>query len=783
VKLRTQILLFLFLFALTPLLVSVGINLPLVLDRTELFYHKAYLQNLRADFRDLDQHLASRDEMVRLLAKLPEPGLVLGHGTSPATESDAATIPDESIDLARARYTAWINQILYDQMDIIQISFLGDDGQERFWLMRDRETQQWQPTSEIPDRPPVEFVEATLRSDRPAVLVSPISINQKLGAEDPRWLMTLRLACPIGDRNHPPWLGAVVMYLDIGGMARRYSNTLWVHQSGQFLEQALGSTPSGNAFALYPGLKEIFSQNKPGLWKGNGEQLMWVPLLRTEDSDPLWVGRRVDPFPLADYRNALILRVSLIILFLVAVIWLASRWFADRADQVGHELKDGIQAVLEREEPATFSWSGPQELTALGESLTRLTERHVRNTRNLQEHARQLEESNRYKSEFLANVSHELRTPLNSVLLLSKLLASQDSGMNADHRRQVQVIHEASKDLQSLIDNILDLSRIEAQRINFNLEAVDLPALLNEMAELVRPQFEAKHLPLLVEIDDAAAWKIFSDPDKLGQIIKNFLSNAVKFTEQGEVVLRLSAVSTTQDCPCPVRISVTDTGIGIPRSQHGRIFEAFRQADGSTSRRYGGTGLGLAISNQLAHLLGGEIELDSHEGMGSTFALHLPLEFNRSRVDEEQISSMEEALPLDETIGESPAPPEAHFTGQQILLVDADVQSLLRLTPLLERWGLQVSAAADRSEAEETLADGDWPDLVLVDLMLPNHEGYDTIRFLRNNSKNAQPPIIALTQGDAGSREAKAAGVNALLHKPVDAVELKELLSQHLRPI
>ncbi|MES9967290.1 MAG: hypothetical protein ABW074_08475, partial [Sedimenticola sp.] len=185
-KLRTQILLFFFLFALAPLVIAVVINLPLVLERMELFYHKAHLQNLRADFRDLDQHLASRDEMVRLLSKLPEPGVVMGNGES----------TPENIDLARTQYSQWVNQILLDQLDIVQIVFFDQEGRERFWLDRDINSQQWQPTTRRPPPTPKVFIEAALKSDTGRALVSPISIDRT--AEDPRRFMTLRLISPIG---------------------------------------------------------------------------------------------------------------------------------------------------------------------------------------------------------------------------------------------------------------------------------------------------------------------------------------------------------------------------------------------------------------------------------------------------------------------------------------------------------------------------------------------------------------------------------------------------------
>ena len=181
-KLRSLILLFLLVFGLTPLILAVMINLPLVLDRTALFYQKAYLQNLRADFRDLDQHLASRNEMIRLLAKLPEPGLILGEAGD-----------ENQTDLARARYTAWINQILGDQRDIIQILFLGPDGGERFWLTRDPKNGHWSPSAEPPQAPSGKFVDAGLRLQPGAVLVSRIRVDTGASSANPRQLMTLDL--------------------------------------------------------------------------------------------------------------------------------------------------------------------------------------------------------------------------------------------------------------------------------------------------------------------------------------------------------------------------------------------------------------------------------------------------------------------------------------------------------------------------------------------------------------------------------------------------------------
>ena len=773
-KLRTQILLFFLLFALTPLIIAVLLNLPLVLERMELFYHKAHLQNLRADFRDLDQHLASRDEMVKLLAKLPEPGTVLGSRQNQ---------DEKAIDTARARYTEWINHILRDQSDIIEIVFLDQGGGERFWLERDITTQEWRPTPDLPQQANPRFIETALKGNPGNVLVSSISLNPEAGINDPRRYMTLRLASPIADRSDDTVIGGIMITIDVGGIASFYSNTLWVHDNGTFVEHPGQGAPKGSAFQRFPGLQQIFSSEKAGLWEGEGKQIMWVPMFYTEQSGALWVGRWVDPSPIAQFRNALTLRVLSIVFTLSLAVWFAARWVAKRADRISQELLDGVQNVLQDKEGVAFAWSGPRELKKLGDSLSQLAAEHGRNIRNLRTHARKLEESNRYKSQFLANVSHELRTPLNSILLLSKMLGDKDSGLGKEQIQQAQVIHEAGADLRTLIDNILDLSRIEAQRTSFNLEKINLPQLLEGLMELVHPQFQAKRLPLKLVIDNDAPRRIHSDPDKVRQILKNFLSNAVKFTARGSVTLRLSDAGNTSRCNCDLRISVQDTGIGIPRSQQAHIFEAFKQADGSTSRRYGGTGLGLTISEQLAHLLGGEIELDSREGKGATFSLLLPMEFDPTRVAEGRADAADQPEEEPESPQEDPMENSKIEAGNhRVLLVDDDVRNLLALTPLLERWGLEVTAAGDGIEALEVLEEDDAFSIVLMDIMMPGPDGYDTIRRIRAEKRFQDLAIIALT-AKAGDKERETcieAGADDFISKPVDTKELKQIIARHL---
>jgi len=370
--------------------------------------------------------------------------------------------------------------------------------------------------------------------------------------------------------------------------------------------------------------------------------------------------------------------------------------------------------------------------------------------------------------------------------LLSKMLREVDT-LTAEQKRQLQVIHEAGSDLKGLIDNILDLSKIEAGEASFSLEQISVRQLLTEVIDLVRPQFDAKGLYLRTRYAENVPESFVSDLSKVRQILKNFLSNALKFTRQGGVVIK--AFRQNEESQCPLCLAVVDSGIGIAADKHDLIFEAFKQADGSTSREYGGTGLGLSISRKLADMLGGYIHLDSEEGKGSTFTLCLPLECDgplsmRSSEIPQQQEAAEELLVAHE-VEESPAdksPGTADFEGVRVLLVDDDLRNLLALTPLLEGWGVEVTAAGDGNEALDTLAEDADFSVVLMDIMMPERDGYDTIRTIRNDPRLKDMTIIALSaHADTQVRErCRNAGAQDFLAKPVDPEQLKAVLKRHL---
>ena len=571
------------------------------------------------------------------------------------------------------------------------------------------------------------------------------------------------------------------MGIDVGGLAQFYRDTVWVNQDGSYLRPGEPAASEPTAFAEFPGLEEIFAEGKLAVWKGaQGRQFLWVPMFATEEGRPLWVGRGVDPSPIDDFRNALILRVLSIILILVAVVMVLARWIAARAEHFGQELTGGIGQILRDGKPLRFRWRGPREVRELGEQLTALAETHADHLRAAREHTRELERSNRFKSEFLANVSHELRTPLNSILLLSKMLGADTSGLTPDQRRQARVIHEAGADLRALIDNILDISRIEAGHVDVSLEWVELAPMLTELTELVRPLIDDKRS------DWPSPWtprpRTGSTPTATSCARSSRTSSPTRSSSPMPARSPWgSSRAVTRTVPCA--LSVTDTGIGIPPEKQDIIFEAFQQADGSTRRRYGGTGLGLSISRELANLLGGRIEVRSQPGAGSRFELRLPLSLQDGvpaalQAPPPAQQGLEPAQTQDlET--EATAPTMPPDPDHWVLILDRDVKSLVRLTELIGLEGLSVQTAADLDEALETLQeDPRGCLLVLVAAHASQDDTCDTIGALMQYNRDHGTAVVVLGDEQTRSqlRACRAAGALDLIAKPVAPCDLRDLL-------
>lgn len=463
----------------------------------------------------------------------------------------------------------------------------------------------------------------------------------------------------------------------------------------------------------------------------------------------------------------------------------------------------------------------------------------------------ELELSSRYKSEFLANMSHELRTPLNSILILSQMLMENRQGhLNPDEEEYSRTIYQSGRDLLALINDILDLSKVEAGKIQLDIGEVSLRDLPSSLKWSFLPQAEKKGLTFSVEVAPGLPEVLRTDEQRLQQILKNLLSNAVKFTEEGSVglsIYRPDEAELNRTLPCGkqsdeglrltadpfgdgsgeaasccelIAFAVRDTGIGVPPDKQALIFDAFQQADGATSRKYGGTGLGLSISREFAGLLGGFIAMESEEGKGSTFILYLPVSYNEGMAQRiaalggveaaaekmaaaaaesltasasgrvlnesaEPLPDLTEASKPATAIAEhllqdsaSPLPENERFRGKRVLIVDDDVRNVFALTVALENQGMVVHSAMNGREAVDELMNSAAYDLVLMDIMMPEMDGYETMRTIRGELGLDKLPVIALTAKAMKNDREKCleAGASDYISKPLNLEQLFSLM-------
>ncbi|MED2652721.1 ATP-binding protein [Bacillus thuringiensis] len=440
-----------------------------------------------------------------------------------------------------------------------------------------------------------------------------------------------------------------------------------------------------------------------------------------------------------------------------------------------------------------------EELRTTNEQLESRTEEAEQKTADLQitkseleEKASELLRSSKYKSEFLANMSHELRTPLNSILLLSEMLReNHDNNLSDDEIELATVIHSSGKDLLTLINDILDLSKVEAGKLDIIFEATNISDMAANMHQNFLHIAAQKNVEFTIEDSDTIPDLFYTDAKRIEQIIKNLLSNAFKFTEKGSVSLHFNPIETTNlshDMQSIskewITISVKDTGIGIAKEQHQLIFEAFQQADGATIRKYGGTGLGLSICKEFARLLGGWITLESNLGEGSTFTLYIPNLPNG--LHDIQLSNLEVAATVDdvipaEVVEETIVTPETNnvFQKKTILIVDDDHRNIFALQNALEKQHATIITAQNGIECLEILKSNTNIDLILMDIMMPNMDGYETMENIRMNLGLHEIPIIALTAKAMPNDKEKclSAGASDYISKPLNLHQLYSVMS------
>ena len=419
----------------------------------------------------------------------------------------------------------------------------------------------------------------------------------------------------------------------------------------------------------------------------------------------------------------------------------------------------------------------------------------TRSKSDVEAQARELEQAGRYKSEFLANMSHELRTPLNASLILARQLGDNvDGNLTPEQVKYARNIESAGRDLLALINEVLDLAKVEAGRMEVQPLPVRLAALAQHMETMFKPVAGDKGLSLRVQLADGTPETIETDQQRLEQVLYNLLSNAIKFTEQGEVMLEIGRAADGR-----IAFAVRDTGIGIAEHQQQAIFEPFRQADGTTNRKYGGTGLGLSIAREFTRLLGGDIRLTSAPGRGSTFTALLPVRYEQGVRHREEVKPQKSASTSVSTFPQSTMPdPIAARTlddrerlsgDRRVVLIVEDDESFARiLYELAHEQGFQVLIATTADEAL-VLAPQFLPSAILLDIGLPDASGLSVLDRLKIDARTRHIPVHIMSAHDY-TQTALSLGAAGYILKPVRREQLIEAfqrleqrLTQRLRRV